>query len=431
MTIYEFSCDFYFQQHYDVLVMVEYLKKVRQITQKDINEAAAIPKSNFRRAQMKEFDGYEDIIQKMADHLGIPTNIDRSVIAELDELFSRFYTSICFSVFKDAEIHYRSIQNHFAEYENSILLVPYYLAQLIYHVSEVNYTNKVNHEKINEAIRFLKHFVDKMSNEHRFLYYEYMAAYAGIMKDQEKVVHFARLTVYLAANYAELEPTANYHVSFSYSLVGDFINALIYANKALPKLEDQLNYTKAVFCRMNIATLYKKLGNIDEAKRMLKKNLVYLNFNELPRLDRVTYLNYADCCLIEKNYAEAIKYYNKIINTISKRHDYESIMLVYGYYMMNQTETANAVVFELQEQNRQEKFSAEYLSLIEFFHAYFNQAPFEEIEAKYRKAEALMPGYRFRGNYIQDQATALFNQMTNRKSSKAGKLHPSDEMYLV
>jgi hypothetical protein len=43
----------------------------------------------------------------------------------------------------------------------------------------------------------------------------------------------------------------------------------------------------------------------------------------------------------------------------------------------------------------------------------------------------MMPGYRFRGSYIQDQATALFNQMTNRKSSKSGKLGPNDDVFLV
>jgi tetratricopeptide (TPR) repeat protein len=431
MTIYEFSCDFYFQHHYDVLVMVEYLKKVKQITQKDINEAADIPKSNFRRAQMKEFDGYDDIIEKMAVYLGIPTKIDRSVITEFDDVFSHFYTCICFSKFKEAEVFYKQIEGNFKLYDNSILLVPYYLAQLIYYVTEVNYTNKVNHAKIGEAIGFLKHFVDKLSNEHRFLFYEYMAAYAGMLKDHEKVVHYARLTVYLAANYPELEPTANYHVSFSYSLVNDFINALIYANKALPKLEEQLNYMKAVFCRMNIATFYKKLGNIDEAKRMLKKNLIYLNFNDIPRLDRVTYLNYADCLLIEKQYADALKYYDKIVREITKKHDYESIMLVYCHYQANLLVEGNELVQHLVDLNHKKSYSMEYLSLIQFFEAYFNKRPQEEIDRAYQTAESHMSGYKFRGQTIQDIATALYVSNNVKKPNKISKSALGDDIFLA
>ena len=431
MTIYEFSCDFYFQHHYDVLVMVEYLKKVKQITQKDINEAADIPKSNFRRAQMKEFDGYDDIIEKMAVYLGIPTKIDRSVITEFDTAFSQFYTCICFSKFKEAEVFYRQIEDNFKRYENSILLVPYYLSQLIFYVTEVNYTNKVNHAKIGESISFLKHFVDKLSNEHRFLFYEYMAAYAGMMKDQEKVVHYARLTVYLAANYPELEPTANYHVSFSYSLVNDFINALIYANKALPKLEEQLNYMKAVFCRMNIATFYKKLGNIDEAKRMLKKNLIYLNFNDIPRLDRVTYLNYADCLLIEKDYSHALDYYQKIVRDIIKKHDFESIMLVYCHYQSNLLAEANELVHHLVELNRNKAYSTEYLSLILFFEAFFNKKPQDQIDLAYQAAEAQMPGYKYRGQTIQEIASNLYFTNGVKKPTKSSKSSLGDDIFLA
>jgi tetratricopeptide (TPR) repeat protein len=431
MTIYEFSSNFYYQNRADVLVMVEYLKKVNAITQKDINEEASIPKSNFRRAQQKNFEGYDEIVDKMAHHLHIPITTPKSIIANLDENFSQFYTCICFSKFKEAEVFYLKMQQHMDNYQNSILLVPLHLAQLIYHITEVNYTNQVNHTKIGEAIQFLKHFVDKLSNEHRFLYYEYMAAYAGIMKDQEKVIHYARLTVYLAANYPELEPTANYHVSFAYSLISDFINALIYANKALPKLEEQLNYTKAVFCRMNIATFYKKLGNVDEAKRMLKKNLIYLNFNDIPRLDRVTYLNYADCCLMEQQYTEALKYYTRIIDQIIKRHDYESIMMVYCAYQSNQFDVANAVIHTLKGLHEDEKYNDEYFKLVLFFEAAFTKQPHDVIEKRFIEAESKFQGYKYRGQNIQELAIQLFTQMNNKKTSKTLKSPLTDDVFLA
>lgn len=431
MTIYEFSCDFYFQQRMDVLVMVEYFKKVQSVTQKDINDATSIPKSNFRRAQQKNFEGYDDIIDKMAHYFGIPTTVPPSELELLNDNFSHFYTCICFSKFKEAEIYYHKIINRFEQYQNSILLIPYYLAQLIYHVSEVNYTNVVNHTKIDEASQFIKHFVDRLSNEHRFLYYEYMCAYAGMVKDSEKVIHFARLTIYLASNYPELEPTANYHVSFAYSLISDFINALIYANKALPKLEEQLNYMKAVFCRMNIATFYKKLGNVDEAKRMLKKNLIYLNFNEIPRLNRVTYLNYADCCLIENQYDEALKYYTKIIDSILKKHDYESILMVYCAYQVNQMDFANAVVHTLKNLHAESKYSYEYLSLVLFFESVYTKQPVDVIEKRYLEAESQFNGYRYRGQTIQEIASKVYNAAISKKPAKQARQPITDDIFLA
>jgi tetratricopeptide (TPR) repeat protein len=296
--------------------MIEYQKKCQQITQKEINEATGIPVSNYRRAQTKGFIGYGKMVEKIAEYLHIQTKIDPEVIEELDRNFSRFYTCVSFSRVEEAKLAFVSIEKNREKYENSILMIVFYLAQLIYYITDINYTRNINMKKQEEAVDFLQNFVNKMSNEHRFLYYEYMATHSAMKKDPENVVHYCRLTSYLAVNFVNLEPTANYHISFSYSLIGDFINALIYANKALPKLEEELNYDKAFLCRVNIATLYKKLGNIDEAKRLLKKNLVYVSFNNNNKLKRATLLNYADCLMMENNYKDVIANYTIITKDI-------------------------------------------------------------------------------------------------------------------
>jgi tetratricopeptide (TPR) repeat protein len=430
MTIFDFSCAYYFRDHYDIIVMIEYLKKINNLTQKEINEKADIPKSNFRRAQLKGFLGAGDMLEKMAAYLNIQTEIDPAIIAEFDDTFSQFYTSVCFSKINDFKKYYVSSTEKLSNYKNSILMIQYYLMQLIYFVSEVNYTNIINYEKLDEAIDFLQHFVDKMSNEHRFLYYEYMSCYYGFKKDPEKVVHFARLTVYLSANYPDFEPTANYHISFAYSMISDFINALIYANKALPKLEEQLNYNKAVYCRMIIATIYKKLGNIDEAKALLRKNLVYMTFTEVQRNTQVTYLNYADCLLIEKNYAEALKYYTLIERDFLKQPEYEAIMVAYCMYQLKQTETANAYIAGLEQLHADEKFSAAYLSLIQFFRAYFNRVAIPEIEAAFKTAEGYMDAYKFRAQYMQDLARDMIEELRNHRAPKQPKLL-SDDPYML
>lgn len=395
--------------------MIEHFKKEKHITQKEINEATGIPKSNYRRAQIKGFVGYGKMVEKMAKYLGAKTRVSQSVIEEMDENFSHFYTCICFSKIEEAKKYYDLIVEKFEYYDNSILLIPYYLSQLIYYISEINFSNTTNYPKLDEAVEFLKCFVDKMSNEHRFLYYEYMACFSAFNKDSEKVVHYARLTTYLAANYPELEPTANYHVSFSYSLISDFINALIYANKALPKLEEQLNYNKAVFCRINIATLYKKLGNIDESKKLLKKNLVYMTFNSVGKLLRATYLNYADCLLYEKNYVEALKYYLLIENDLLHKHDYESIMITYCLFMSEKTDQANEFVSKLNILANDKKYSFEYLTIINFFYNYFNHETEQIVESSYQLAEEYMPGYKLRGSYIQDIAKRLYEKNPPKK----------------
>ncbi len=420
MTIFDFTCDFYFREGYATFLMVEYLKKKNQITQKEINEKMNIPKSNFRRAQQKEFVGYTKLIEKMAGYFKIPVDIDKSVIDDLNEQFSQFYTCICFSKIHEAKAYFDNMVANFSSYDNTILIVPYYLAQLIYYVSDINYTNKVNFAKIEEAVTVLEWFVEKMSTEHRFLYYEYMTSYNGIIKNHENVVHFARLTLYMAANFPDLEPTANYHVSFSYSMVGDFINALIYANKALPKLEEQLNYQKAVFCRMNIAALYKKLGNVDEAKRMLKKNLIYLNFNDIPRLDTVTYLNYADCMLMEDKFQDALKYYEKIEKASVKKPEYESVLIVYCLYKLKEMDRATEYIETLNALYAEDKFPIAYLSLIQFFKAYFEKGTATEIIRRYKAAQEHMAQYRLRGQYIQDIAQEMYERTQSIKAAAKG-----------
>jgi len=416
MTIYDFSSAFYFQDNYDKIVMIEYVKKTKQITQKQINEESGIPVSNYQRAQKKGFSGYEDMVLRMADYLNIKTNLDEAQVNELDENFSHFYTCICFSRMEDSYFYYNLIMSKRDYFENSIMMIVIYMAQLIHFITDINYTRNLNIEKQEEAIFFLRDFVDKMSNEHRYLFYEYMATYAAIKKDAESVIHYARLTAYLGVNYPELEPTSNYHISFSYSLVGDFINALIYANKSLPKLEEQLNYNKAVMCRVNVAALYKKLGNIDESKKLLKKNLVYMSFNAIDKLRRATELNYADCLLMEFNYKDALKHYTIILNDIQKKPDYESIMAVYCMYMMNDKQKANEYVEYLEKQVEVNKYSEEYFSLIRYFRAYFNKEA--RLPELFKAAEEFMPGYRLRGSYIQDIAIAMHQGDFQKKFNK-------------
>ena len=433
MTIYDFTSDFYFKDNYALIVMVEYYKKKNQITQKEINDNMNIPKSNYRRAQQKNFVGYDKMLQKMGIYLGIPVNINLEIIRNLNEQFSLFYTCIVFSKFEESKSYFDNIVANFSHYDKTILLIPYYLAQFIYYLSEVNYTNKINYEKITESVEILESFLEKMSEEHRFLFYEYMTNYYGILKDREKVVHYGRLTAYMAPNFPDFEPTANYHLSFSFSLVSDFIDALIYANKALPKLEEQLNYNKAVFCRMNIAALYKKLGHFDEAKRLLKKNLIYLNFNDIPRLDQITYLNYADCMLMDQRYSDALKYYLKIQNEITKRQNYESIMIVYCMYKSGQSKVAKEYIDNLIKLNSQGKFPIDYLTLIQFFESYFEKGSTNEVLKKYKVALEYIPNYRFRGQYIIDLAQEIVDGLSASKSNKAGSKENDniDNTYLI
>lgn len=416
MTIYDFTSDFYFRDNYDKIVMIDYVKKIDQVTQKEINDAMSIPVSNYRRAQQKGFLGYGQMLDKIASYLKIKTNFQASEIEELDHNFSRFYTCICFSQEEDANHYYQKIIEKRPQYENSILMITVYLAQLVHYLTDINYTRNLNIQKQEEAIEYLRSFVDKMSNEHRFLFYEYMSTYSAIKKDVDNVVHYARLTSYLGVNYPDLEPTANYHISFSYSLVSDFINALIYANKALPKLEEQLNYNKAVLARVNIAALYKKLGNIDEAKRLLKKNLVHMSFNSIHKLKRATELNYADCLLMEHNYKGALEHYNIILTEILMKPDYESIMRTYCMYQLNKIDDANAYTVELQMLEKEKKYPMEYLSLILFFRSYFNKE--DNLDQAYKAAEELMGPYKFRGQYIQEVAKSLYLGNASKRGNK-------------
>ncbi len=415
MNIYDFTFDFYFRDNYAIKTMIEYLKQKKRITQKEINVNCNIPKSNYRRAQQKDFIGYGKMVECMANYMGIPSKIDESIIRDLNENFNTFYTYICFSKFHEAKNYFDLITSNLKLYENSILIIPYYLAQFIYYLSDINYSNKINFEIIDEAVEILNVFVEKMSDEHRFLYYEYMTCYAGITKHNDNVIRYSQFTLSLSFNYPDLEPCAYYHISFAYSLISDFFNALIYANKALPKLEEQLNYIKAVFCRMNIATFYKKLGNIDEAKKMLKKNLIYLTFNDIPKLDRVTYLNYADCMLMEKNYSEALSYYLKIEDEITISPDYESIIIVYCLYQLNEVKRAEDYIEKLIKSNESKQYAQAYLSLVLFFKAFYNKSSLLEIKRKYKAAQEHMEKYSYRGSYIQDLANNIYIELTENK----------------
>lgn len=387
-VFYDFNIQRYYANNEYLIAMLNYMRKSLKISKKQIQKDNHISHATFRRAEVTDFVGHNEILNTLAKYFNIDVNYDTKIIAEVNDNFNCFYTALYFGQLDKLELYYHKIEAKKALYSNSILFSVYHFARLIYYISS---PLRVETETILDSLEVLRYFQEDLLEEFSFLLEEYTYCYYSLIHDEKQALSLAKKVYLEGHKYPRLLPLVLYQMSVNYYFINDYANSIFYSLEALPLLESDLNYTRAIFCHSNNSICFERLNNTVKSKEILEKIFLYLTINENKRLEFLARLTLANCYVTEENYLEAVELFKELESQNDVKGE-SSLMILFCYYKSGNIESFNLLKNELELSLNEDKFYKGYFDLVLFMDAIMKKDK-KQISQRFSIAEKSFPYY--------------------------------------
>lgn len=360
MIFFDFKIQRYFEDYRYLIAIVNYSRKSLKISKKQVQKENNISHATYRRAEVTNFEDHFEIISKIAAYFGISTDYDMNMISELNENFNLLYTYLYLNDLEKVERYFKLIEAKKDSYEKTILLSIYHFAKVIYYISS---PMRVEMNAIAESLEVLKLFREDLLDVFDFLLNNYLFCYHSLLHDKDNVVKYAKIVYLEAPKYPRLVPLILYQMSLNYYLINDYANCIFYSLEALPKLEENLNYNRAIYCNLNIAICFERLNNTVKCREILNKIFLHIMSNNIPRFEYLAKLTLANCCVSEGNYQEAIDTFSELeVNRTVKGEN--SLMILYCYYKLNNKNAFENLAYYLEEEFKKHNYYSGYYDVV-------------------------------------------------------------------
>ncbi|MFA6627695.1 MAG: hypothetical protein WCT17_04115 [Bacilli bacterium] len=345
MVLFNFNIPRYYETNQFLMAAVEYHRKSNAINKKQIQKEANISHATYRRAEITNFVDHPEILIKIANYFGISTTYDPQMIREINDDFNLLYTYLYLYDVEKMEHYYQKIENRAKECENNILFSIYHFSRLIYFMGS---PMRGELDKISESLSILHNFEENLLDEFIFLLEHYQFCYYSLIHDKANTICFAKQVYLDAMKYPKLFPYILYQISLNYYFINDYANSIFYSLEALPKLEEDLNYNRAEYCRLNIAICFERLNNTVKSKEIINRIFLRLMMVENPRIEYLAKLTLANCYVSEEDYIDAVKLFEELELNRTIRGE-NSLMILYCYYQLNQVDSFKKLKTEIDE----------------------------------------------------------------------------------
>ena len=356
--------------------MVNYYCKSLNISKKSLQKENNISHATFRRAEVSDFVAHHDILLKLAKYFDIAVEIEKSIIDELSQNFNLLYTFLYLNDIPKMEHYFHLIDEKKHLYSNNILFTVYHFSKLVYFVGS---SKRVEFDIISESLEILKYFRGDMLDVFEFLLDDYTYCYYSLIHDEENTLKYAKKVYLKMADYSEIIPQILHQMSLNYYLINDYANSIFYSFEALPKLEADLNYNKALYCNLNIAICFERLNNTIKSKEILNKIFLNLMSNDIPRAEYLAKLTLANCCVTECQFDTAIELYTELEAKRDIKGE-NSLLLIYCYYKIGDKDTFDKIVNNLREDFLNDRFYVGYYDRLLLIEAIAHNKKSEVVE---------------------------------------------------
>ena len=376
MVLFDFDIHEYFTTNKHLVSMINYYRKSLNISKKSLQKENNISHATFRRAEVTDFVAHVDILQKLARYFDIPVEIDKAIIDELNDNFNYLYTFLYLNDIAKLEYYYHLIEEKKDLYTNNILFTIYHFSRLVYYVGS---HKRVEFDIISESLDILRYFRGDLTEVFEFLLDDYTYCYYSLVHDEENTLKYAKKVYLGVQQYNELVPQILYQMSLNYYFINDYANSIFYSFEALPKLEADLNYNKALYCNLNIAICFERLHNTIKSKEILNKIFLHILSNESPRVEYLAYLTLANCHVTEGLYEEAIQ----IFKDLESKRDIKgenSLMLLYCYYKSNKKDAFDMLAANLREDFMKDRYYVGYYDMVALIESLTRSKKSESLE---------------------------------------------------
>lgn len=360
MIYYDFKIQKYFEDYRYLVAYINFSRMSSKISKKQMQHDNQISHATFRRAEVTNFVDHFELLSKLADYFGSSAEYDMEIIKELNNNFNLLYTYLYLNDLENMELYFKKIEEKKNIYEKSVLYSIYHFAKLIYYVSS---PLRVEINAINESIEILKLFRDDLLDVFSFLLDVYIFCYYSLIHDKDNVVKYAKKVYLELPKYPRLVPMILYQMSLNYYLINDYANCIFYSLEALPKLEEDLNYNRAICSNLNIAICFERLNNTVKCREILNKIFLHMMSNKIPRFEYLVKLTQANCCVSEENYQEAIDIFKELEDKRNVKGE-NSLMLLYCYYKMNNKNAFENLALFLEDEFKNHNFYSGYYDVV-------------------------------------------------------------------
>lgn len=367
MVFFDFAISEYFENNKYLLAFVNYSRKKKNISKKQMQKDNLISHATFRRAEVTDFVSHPELLDTLANYFNVPTTYDLQLVQEINDEFNMFYTSLYFNDLDKMEEHFNKIEKKKEEMENSILITVYHFAKVI---CFLNSPRRVETEKIYESLQELELFKEDLLDVFKFLLDQYSYGYYSLLHDAPTALSLVNEVYFAAKRFPKHLPLVLYQMSVNYYFINDYANSIFYMLEALPKLQDDLNYSRAISAQTNLAICFERLDNVVKSKEILSKLFLYLENNSLPRIEFLAKLTLANCYVTEKRYAKSIKLFEELEETRETKGE-GSLMILYCLYKLGQKEEFDLLASKLHNERNKNNFFYGYDDLIYLFESFF------------------------------------------------------------
>lgn len=388
MIFFDFEIQKYFKSNKYLIAFVNYSRKKSKISKKQMQKDNLISHATFRRAEVTDFVGHPELLNKLASYFNIPIEYNMDFINEINDDFNKFYTYLYFNKLDKMEEYYLKIESKKPLLEDNILLSIYHFARVIYYLCS---PKRMEIDTISESLKELELFREDLTEIFQFLLDQYTYYFYSLHHDVINAMKLYDRVYTESKKYPSHIPLVLYQMAINHYFINDYANSIFYSIEALEKLEADLNYSRALLCHLNMAICFERLDNTVKCKEIINKIFLHMVVDENPRTRYLANLTLANCYVTEKNYQLAIEKFKEL--ELSRPNKGEnSLMIIYCYYKLGKHEELKQLANILHKERLENKFYYGYDDLVSLFEELLTKNK-KNIMNKYLIAEKSFPAY--------------------------------------
>lgn len=363
MVFYDFKIRTYFEGNQFLVAMINYARKSLNKSKKEMQQDTNTSHATYRRAELANFDGYMDMLVKLADYFALDTEVSSTLIDEIEHDFNLLYTYTYFNDLDMMAYYYDKIDARKSECEKNILLSIVHFAKVIYFTHS---PKRMELKEIKASLDILQYFQGDMLDIFEFLLDDYMFNFHALSHDKQTTMQYAKNVYLKAFSYPRLVPFILFQMSLNYYFINDYANAIYYSLEALPKLEKDLNYARSLNGNLNIAICFERLHNTVQAKEILNKIFLHLVIKKDERIAFLSHLTMANCYVTDQEYDKAVVIFQELEETRDIKGE-NSLMLLYCYYKIPNKVAFDKLADHLIDEYEKERFYVGYYEVVLLF----------------------------------------------------------------
>ncbi|XMB86448.1 helix-turn-helix transcriptional regulator [Mycoplasmatota bacterium WC44] len=248
----------------------------------------------------------KEILERIFKVLDIEFDLSDKLISEVKLKFDEIYQNVVRFNLSEIEEGLKFLKFKEKWIKNSPALLDYQLIRYVYFVSEIDPNEYEETRKLEEDLRQV---VKQMTGKQAQLFYQYY----GVRLTTDNNLKEALESFNKSQKYqSEInQGMMDFHLGILYSKLNKSYESIEYTNNARLFFEKEMNYRRALYCRVNLADEYSRLKMYKLAEKFYRQIISISHDLKMKDIESTGYESIAWIKLLQKDYFEVSSCTNK------------------------------------------------------------------------------------------------------------------------